>query len=276
MDPLLKWPGGKRRLAEQLSKYVGEVHKKGRYIELFSGGAALYFHLAPKRAVLVDLCKPLISFYEAIKREPVAFSDELDKLLQMPFGEETYLKIRSDWNGHDFGVKFAAKMIYLNKLGFNGLFRLNKSLDYNVAWGKKKALPAFPSRDEIIAYSELLQGAQLHYGDYSTILRSTHKHDVIYADPPYWDMYDRYAGSEFTNAHHKQLADGLFRAVKRGATIISSNIDCPQVRELYSWATIETTPLLHKISCTADSRKVVDEVIITASNHDNGQLEMFK
>lgn len=277
MKPLLKWPGGKRRLAENIATRISQqIGDNSRYIELCAGGAAVFFYLEPKRAVLVDVCKPLISFYEAVRREPDAFYDELLKILALPHCEETYQKIKGEWNGNDFGVRFAARLLYLNRTGFNGLFRLNERLEYTVAWGKKEKLPAFPSRQEIRAAAELLQRATIYHRDFSYVLRSTHAGDVVYVDPPYWGTYDRYSGGEFPAKKQRQLASGLQRAVKRGVSVYASNIDCEDIRRLYAWANIDVVPVQHKIGCTADSRKMVNEVIAwSTSPSDPRQMKLF-
>ena len=280
MKPLLKWPGSKRRIAGLLSDRIsGHISERGRYIELFTGSAALFFHMEPERAVLVDVCKPLIAFYEAIQREPGAFYDELEKLLDLPFGRETFNQIRSNWNGRDFGVKFAARLMYLNKLGFNGLFRLNKNLGYNVPWGKQKKLPAFSSRDDIFRASALLSRTKLYCRDFGNILRATHAGDVVYADPPYWGQFSRYAGGIFSENDQHRLARMLLRASDRGVTVFSSNLDCEEIRSLYdSWTDFETVPVFHKIGCTADSRKRVDELLMSATSpgSERNQLNLFE
>jgi DNA adenine methylase len=266
MKPLLKWPGSKRRVSAQLAARIRpHLSKNGRYVEPFAGSAAVYFELEPEGAVLVDICKPLMSFYEAVQREPDSVYDELEKILALPFTEDTYLDIKREWNANDFGPKFAARLLFLNRTGFNGLFRLNKKGGYNVAWGKLAKLPGFPSRDELKAASVLLQGASLYAKDYSDILRATHKGDVVYCDPPYYDLYDRYAGGGFKDEDHRRLARTLYAAVKRGVSIFASNIDCPQVRGMYAdWASCDVIPVLHKISCKNEGRKTVNEIIISA------------
>ncbi len=274
MQPLLKWPGGKRRIVTQLAAAVGVIPDNGRYLELFGGSGALLFHMKPARAVLVDTCKPLISFYEAIQREPQAFYDETCKLLELPFCEETYNAIKADWSGHDFGVKCAARLLYMNKLGFNGLFRLNRKLGYNVAWGKKAKMPAFPTLLDVQEASQVLNNTKLYNKDYSVILRSAHQGDVVYADPPYWNTYDRYSGEGFSNEDHRQLAIALHEAAGRGVKIVASNIDCEDVRTLYSWADIDIIPVLHKISRKSETRRVVQEVIIR-SREDQKQMGLF-
>lgn len=277
MDPLLKWPGGKRRTAAYISSKIGAIPDNGRYIELFAGSAAVFFYMEPTRAVLVDNCKPLISFYEGLKREPGMFLNELDLLLKLPHSEETYNAIKREWNGHDFGPKFAARLMYLNKLGFNGLFRLNRELGYNVAWGKKAKQPKFPDKFAINKAAALLADVTLYCADYSIVLRSAHQDDVIYADPPYYGTYDRYSGTGFGDEEHRKLAAGLRAAVQRGAHVFASNIDCPEVRDMYSdFASIDVVPVLHKIGCTTESRKTVNEVFMSARApyRDPRQVEM--
>jgi DNA adenine methylase len=279
MRPLLKWPGSKRRVAPELAaKIAPHLNNKGRYVELFAGSASVLFELEPERSVLVDTCKPLIAFYEGVKREPDAIYDELQVLLDLEFGEETFRRVKTEWNGHDFGVKFAARLIYLNKLCFNGLFRLNRKLMFNVAWGKKKKLPAFPDRKEFLYAASVLSRTKLYVRDYSRILRATHAGDVVYADPPYWGTYDRYAGGNFTEKDQRNLARMLRRASERGVTVFTSNVDCEEVRQLYeSWSELEIVPVNHIIGCTKESRRKVNEVLVSATAPfvDKNQLTLF-
>lgn len=247
-------------------------------MELFAGSAAVFFCLEPSRAVLVDACNPLMAFYEAIKKRPDAVYDSLERLLALPFGEGSYNSVRSEFSGRGSGVDHAARLIYLNKLGFNGLFRLNKDLGYNVAWGKHDKMPGFPSRSDLVRASSILRNARLHSCDYSSVLRATKSGDVVYADPPYWGTYDRYAGGSFSDQDHRNLAGMLASAVSRGVTVFSSNIDCDGVRDAYGhWAKIDVIPVRHKISCTREGRKVVNEVLIFASRENAGakQLSLF-
>lgn len=279
MEPLLKYPGGKRRISDYIIGQMKDVLGRGRYIEPFAGGAAVFFKLEPKSAILSDVNKPIINFYEAIQREPSAVYDEILRLLELPHTEETYNRIRADWNGHDFGVKFAAKLLYMNKNGFNGLFRLNKELGYNVAWGKKPKQPAFPTLEELKQASDLLRRTKLYVADFSKIIPRAKKFDSLYVDPPYWDTYDRYAGSGFNNDQQQKLARQLHKAHQRGVSVFASNIDCEGVRQAYQhWTNIEVVSLLHKIGCTTESRKTVDEVFMMAKyyNKNPKQLELYE
>lgn len=287
MEPLLRYAGSKRRIADLIVSQMTDVlnYDRGRYLELFAGGAAVFWRLAPTvelhegpavRGVLADVCKPIISFYDALQREPVALYNQLEKISLLPHNPDTYYGIRSEFNYHDYGPNFAARLLYLNKTGFNGLFRLNKDLEYNVPWGKKLKPPKFPSLPVLCLASSALRKVSLYACDYKQILSKSHEHDVIYVDPPYWNTYDGYSGDGFTNKNHEELADQLRCAVDRGSHIFASNIDCPEIRKLYDWATIHTVPLKHNIGRTASSRRVVNEVLIVskAPYKDPRQLDL--
>lgn len=279
MKPLLKWPGGKRRISLDLAaRIVPEIGNGGRYLEIFAGGAAVFFEMERERAVLVDVCKPLMAFYEAVQREPLAVFEEVEELKDHPFGEWSYKQIRSEWNGDDFGVRFAARMLYLNKTCFNGLFRLNKDKKFNVPWGKKEVLPAFPTRAEFLKASELLSSATLYANDYTHVVRAAHKGDVIYADPPYWGTFDGYNGDGFSEVDQRTLAKMLRRAAERGVSVISSNVNHPEVRELYEeWANIDIVPVDHTIAAGGGDRRTVDEVVIWATHPfaNSNQMDLF-
>jgi DNA adenine methylase len=279
MKPLLKWPGGKRRVSLDLaSRLVPEIGSGGRYLELFAGGAAVFFEMERERSVLVDVCKPLMSFYEAVQREPLAVFEEVELLKDHPLGEWSYNQIRSEWNGDDFGVRFAARMMYLNRTCFNGLFRLNKAKKFNVPWGKKKKLPAFPTKADYLKASDLLSVTTLYAKDYTHVLRAAHKGDVVYADPPYWGTFDGYSGEGFNAGDHRKLAKMLRRSVERGVSVFSSNINHPSVREIYSdWASIDIIPVDHTIAAGGGDRRTVDEVIIYATHPfvDPKQMDLF-
>ena len=282
MKPLLKWVGSKRRLIGTIKPLILQTHDPmdpdSRYIELFAGGAALYFDLQPRNGVIVDSCKSLMSFYEAIQRDPISVSKEIDKLKELPHSKDSYLKVRSEWDGNDFGVKFAAKLLYLNKLCFNGLFRLNSDLGFNVPWGKKVKQPAFPTVTDFIQYAQILKDASIYNSDFNTVLRASHAGDTIYIDPPYYNMYDKYSGSSFTNKDHERLAEGCFNAVQRGANIVASNIDCEPVRKLYEdWSVIDTIDVRHQVGPKEKNRSKARELIIVArsSTLDRKQMKLL-
>lgn len=282
MEPILRWAGGKRRLVHAIAPKLLETYdpfnSKQRYVELFAGGAALFFYLQPNNGVLVDSCKPLINFYEALQREPLALYNELEKLKALPHEKSSYDNVRADWLADDFGVKFAAKMLYLNKLCFNGLFRLNQSKQFNVPWGKKKKQPKFPTLAQLLEYALVLKTTSLYCCDFNNVLRATHEYDTVYLDPPYWHTYDKYNGDGFTEEDHRRLAEACLGAVQRRVNIVASNIDCQSVRDFYGgWSSIDVISIKHQVGAKNERRRQVDEVIITArpSTLNNKQMSLL-
>ena len=130
-EPVLKWAGGKRQLLGELLPRIPNY--TGKYIEPFMGGGALFFAHSPNEAVLSDCNKELINLYRAIKRSP---SQVIKELQSFNNTEKEYYRIRAlDWNELS-DTEAAARMIFLNKTGFNGLYRVNLQGSFNVSYGK--------------------------------------------------------------------------------------------------------------------------------------------
>lgn len=268
MKPIIKWPGGKRKVADFICAKI-EPYRKRAYIEPFCGGAAVFLKLNPEQqSYLGDFCNPLINMYISIRENGEEVSNQLEMLCSLPVKKETYLDVRSNWDPRVLSPESAATLIYLNKMGFNGLFRLNKSGKFNTPWGGKDKLPKMPSRAEILEFSKRLSMATLYSGDFQDTItkamnNSSNEGFVIYADPPYLDTYDGYTGNGFGYEEHVRLSNTLREAALSGAKIFASNIDSEAVRDLYNWAKVEIVPVYHSIGATGDRRKVKSEVFIS-------------
>jgi DNA adenine methylase len=218
---------------------IGESN--GRFIGLFCGAADAFFAARPPRGVLVDARKPYVAFYEAVQREPDAVHDELQKLLKLSFSERTFNQIRSKWNGKDFGVLFAAKFLYLNRVCADGSFSVDQGQRFTAVWGGLSSLPNFPSLEDVKRASTALKRVRLYTKDYALVLRAARKGDVIYADAPPWGTGIAYGGSLFTEADHVRLARLLRKASERGVTVLVSNADSEGIQALYgNWADTES------------------------------------
>lgn len=267
MKPLLKWPGGKRRVSKFLCQKIRPfLVEDSTYIEPFCGGAAVFFELEVPHAAIGDACIPLIAFYASVSSMPDAVYDELERLLELPFTQETYSAVREGWDTNEAGASAAATMLYLNRTCFNGLFRQNASGKFNVPWGKKEKCPAFPTRDELHKASTLLRSGSVTYGDFGQAFNRPMDKAVIYADPPYLDTFDKYTAGGFNLAEHERLASVMKEAHANGANIFASNINSEPVRQLYSWASIEIVPVYHQIGATGERRRIREEVLITATH----------
>lgn len=239
MEPLLSCPADRKAVVDAIVQKASSLGG-GRFIGLFCGVADVFFSIEPGRGVLVDARKPLIAFYEAIQREPDGVYEELKKLLDRPITERTFNQIKSKWNGRDFGVIFAAKFLYLNRMCVPGTFSVDLGQRFAATW-KNGISPIFPSQEHMRHASGVLRRVRLYTKDYSYVLRAARKGDIIYVDAPTWGVGISYGGSLFAENEHNRLARLLRRASDRGVTVLTSNIDCEAIRALYEhWADTES------------------------------------
>ncbi len=249
VSPLLKYAGGKRWLIPYIAPAIWGrlLTTRGYYIEPFIGGGAIAFHLGVPQMVLTDLSRPVIDLYQAVKEDPSAVVWALSALAMTGVDEESYYRVRD--SRPEKLVDRAARMIYMNKLGFNGLQRENKSGNFNVPYDKssyrqsiikRKSRDAveslFPHKGKFEAVSQILQDAEIAHIDFEQVIDCAGENDIIYADPPYDNGFAAYTGAGFTADDQKRLSFALERASSRGVAIVASNADTELIRELYAWA----------------------------------------
>lgn len=231
VTPFLKWAGGKRWLAPSIQEQICKV--KGRYIEPFLGGGAVFFSSSPKSALLNDANVDLIDTYKALQQDYEAVVKHLAHH-QRHHSKEYYYQIR------DYAPRClfrrAAKFIYLNRTCWNGLYRVNLKGIFNVPIGTKSTV--LLSSDNWPQVSALLQNAQLSSGDFESIIDEAENGDLIFADPPYTVKHNlngfiKYNEALFSWADQERLSLALVRAKKRGADIIATNANHKSVRALY-------------------------------------------
>ncbi len=278
MEPFLRWPGGKRRQAERIAaRFIGRC--EGTYYEPFMGSGAVFFHLRaegrlPGHVVLSDINRRLMLSYLALRDDPTGVIEFMDWL---PWGvdwRDNYFGIRKAYN--EFAdrepiTSLCANLIWLNRAGFNGLYRENRKGEYNVPKGSATRL-ARPSREHLLAASALLQGTDLRVEPFHRVGRTAGEYSWIYADPPYVPTsatsFTSYASTPFDAWSHRRLADHLQAAVDRGAAVVTSNADAPTVRlglypERKGWAH-EVISERRSIGATGESRGTVRELLAFA------------
>ena len=167
-EPILKWAGGKRQLLRTLLPLVPNY--SGKYIEPFVGGGAMFFALSPQRAILSDCNEELILLYQTIAANPDAVIEELK---QYNNTEEDYYRVRSlDWKSLS-PVEASARMIFLNKTGYNGLYRVNRKGAFNVPYGKNQRTNIC-NDDQIRRAASALKNTEIICADYREVY-SAHK-----------------------------------------------------------------------------------------------------
>lgn len=272
LKPFVKWAGGKTQLLSMIEKNMPKEFNT--YFEPFVGGGALLFKLQPQKFYINDLNEELILVYKCFETDSLfnALKKELIKH-ENNHSEDYYYKIREEdryelFKTYPIYVR-AARVVYLNKACFNGLYRVNKSGYFNVPFGKKKTIKCFDREN----FEEIRNFFKTHKpiitnSDFETAVKDAKKGDFIYFDPPY-DVLDNkktftsYDKDSFTKNDQIRLANLFKDLSKKGVYLMLSNHNTSFIRELYKDFNIKVIPAKRMINSKADKRGDVEEVLIT-------------
>ena len=278
MLPFLRWAGGKRKLADLLTNcfpndFWGSERK---FFEPFVGGGAVMLHLGDpgsqkyipgSRLEISDMNPDLICTYQVIQNEVSSLISELENLAK-DLTKERYLEIRAQHNLS--GVERAARFIYLNKTGFNGLWRVNSKGHYNVPWGQLKN-PTIFEPDVLFQTSQRLENAKITHTDYSSAVSASQAGDVVYFDPPYIPLsnsssFSQYAMADFGLKEQKELAQTIADIKSKSVHVILSNSDTELSREIFGKVlNLYQIDASRAIAAKATSRGSVKEIIGTSN-----------
>lgn len=259
--PVLKWAGGKTQLLDELLLRAPKAY--GKYIEPFFGGGALFFALKPENAVIADSNPELINMYQQIA---INVDEVIDKLKRYHNSQEEFYAVREQNWMNLSKSEAAARMIYLNRTCFNGLYRVNRQGQFNVPFGKYKN-PKICDETNLRQASIALQGVEIVCGDYLSVLDHYAKAgDFIFLDPPYLPIsenadFKRYTKEQFYLKDHVELADMVHKLHDRGCYILLTNSNHPLVHELYAPYKIDIVSTKRHISCHGDTRKGEDAIV---------------
>ena len=263
--PIVKWAGGKSQL---LNVFDGMLPDRfNRYFEPFVGGGAMFFHLygRPQRlpAVLSDLNAELINAYESVRDDV----ESVIKLLKEHRNEREYFyHVRSLDTTRLTKAERAARIIYLNKTCFNGLYRVNSHGQFNVPFGSYKN-PRTCDETNLRAASQALKSVQLSSDHFKTTLKTARRGDFVYLDPPYQPLsatanFTSYTSRCFTEKDQEQLAEVVAQLDRRGCFVMLSNSDNSLIRDLYKQFRIETVYATRAINCKAGGRGRITELVV--------------
>lgn len=271
--PVIKWVGGKRQLIPKIKEYMPTEYN--RYFEPFIGGGAVFFELKQTDSFINDYNPELTNLYEIIKNKPQELIKELSKHLNT---EEYYYALRRlDREPAKYKriskVKKASRFIFLNKTGFNGLYRVNKQGQNNVPYGRYTD-PKIFDEDNIMACSRQLQSTTILTGDFENIKEHVEAGDFIYLDPPYVPLN---ATSNFTGYTDQGFDDDMQFRLKGlcdyidsiGAYFMLSNSYTDFILDLYGDYTIKTVEANRTLNCKASGRGKVNEVLVM--NYEVGE-----
>jgi len=268
-EPLVRWVGSKRAMVKLLSssiyRYLQTTH--GRYIEPFLGGAAVALDLGLPNMLLSDLSEPLINCYEWVRKNPRTVDMWLGVCRSKGTDKAAYLRQRAEVPASK--PKQAARFLYLNTVGFNGMWRVNSHGLMNVPHGHPASDTqgySFPSLEDIMNFSEALANTDLRCCHFSEMIKLAKSGDALYADPPYFGVFTGYTEHGFSIQDQQQLSDMLRDAAARGVAVLSTNSDAPEIREMYSWAYVTTTREARRVNSDVTKRGKVDCVLIASSS----------
>jgi DNA adenine methylase len=273
VKPFLKWAGGKRQLLSEIKKYIPNDIHNYTYYEPFVGAGAVLFDLRPPKAVINDFNAQLILTYTVIKDNVEELIVALKNHKNMN-SEEYYYTIRNlDRDSKKFSalttVEKAARLIFLNKTCFNGLYRVNSQGLFNVPYGSYKN-PAICEEPVLRQISDYLNANEIKLlnNDFEYAMQDAGKNSFIYFDPPYHSPHKTnftgYQADGFGEAEQERLRDVMITMTKRGAKCLLSNADTEYIRELYAGDFFEIIPVQAKRAINANSagRGNVAEVLI--------------
>ena len=292
MKPFVKWAGGKRQILSRINEYVQysiDDNTDYTYIEPFLGGGAVFFSLHPKKAIINDLNEDLINAYRIIKSGN--YSKLIDKLKEFSdeyhnAPDEFYYHIREwdrvdNWmDAHD-DVDRAARMIFLNRTCYNGLYRVNSKGQFNTPMGRYRN-PLICDETNIKEIHEYLSNPENHIeimnGSYEDVIKKAKDGDVIYIDPPYDyeddDGFTKYQMSGFSFDDFQKLKEKCDKAVNKGAFVIISNNATTKVMKLFEedpkykiFYDPNCFTSLRSINCKGDDRRTGSEVIFWGMNN---------
>lgn len=215
---LLRYPGGKQRLLSFLTSHLPNRDSiKGKLVEPFVGGGAIFFALNPKQAVLADINSELIDLYRGLRRHPIKIWEKFKKF---PSTKRAYYKIRNiENNGSDLASR-GARTLYLNRTCFKGMWRHNSNGQFNVGYGGQDRRWVI-GKEIILDVSRKLKRATLKCSDFEEIIDACLEKDFLFIDPPYRPgerelLNDHYVYCKFSFNDHKRLASVLRKASRRG------------------------------------------------------------
>ena len=276
-SPFVKWAGGKRQLLAELDQRLPPSWDT--YYEPFVGGGALLVNLENQgrlsRAVISDLNAELINLYRVVQDTPdaliTALSDEAFRN-----DEESYKLLKEKFNtligSPSHAVERAALLVYLNKHGFNGLWRVNQDGRFNVPFGSHRKR-SIPSASSILKFSAMLKKVTVLNRDFEAAVKPARKGDFIYFDPPYQPLsktasFTDYNSRGFPFSEQERLARLFRRLSKKGVRIMLSNSKVPEIEELYEGFRIESVNAKRFINCNGERRRGIQEIIVTNYPYD--------
>jgi len=272
MRPFVKWAGGKTQILNKICELMPKEYEN--YFEPFVGGGALFLYLAPEKAYINDSNSELVCVYNCFKDSNM-YIKLLNKLEEHEenHNEEYYYKIRALDRADDFKrlsmYERAARMIYLNKACYNGLYRVNSNGYFNVPSARKSKVNTY-DRDNMLLLRNYFSNRDINVSntDFEEAVKHAKEGDFVYFDPPYdtlddKDTFTSYSKDSFGKETQARLARVYKELSNRGVKVMLSNHNTKYINKLYAGFNITIIKAKRMINSKAEGRGEVEEVIIT-------------
>lgn len=278
--PVLKWAGGKRQLLEEIQQRLPRSYDQ--YHEPFLGGGAVFFNIQPERGTVNDSNETLVNFYRVVRDHPKAL---IEQNHEHQYEREYYETVRDEFNELKLAdsavknrtdcVREASLLLYLNRTGYNGLYRENSDGEFNVPFGRHRN-PNFVMADRIQTASRALESVEIYNRDFAYVTEQATAGDLVYFDPPYQPTsrtadFTEYQADGFDRDDQRRLRDDAVALDERGVSVIISN--SPPVAELYAATGFAITHVdaSRRINSDSDGRGDVVELLMSNVAVDDQQ-----
>ncbi len=264
--PFLRWAGGKQKLIKWLLPFLPPVAAYSRYYEPFFGAGALFFALRPIDATIADINGELMNCYTQVAKCPA-----LVALLLQGYSikdcREFFYEVRAREPSKMSDEERAARFVYLNKAAFNGIYRVNKSGEFNVPYGPSFKGPAIPSPQVLASAARCLRGTQMVAGDFEQVVATACDGSFVYLDPPYPPLsrtsyFTHYSADRFCWKEQLRVAHVFSELSERGCLVMLTNAEVDDVISLYREFHISSIDAIRWLGSNGD-RFHVREIVVT-------------
>jgi DNA adenine methylase len=258
----LKWPGNKYRVLDKICQHLPSGT---RLIEPFVGSGVVFLNTNYSKYLLSDVNPDLIQVYQLLQESGMEFVKYTKKFFTRANNQpQAYYRWRERFNQTTDEWKRSALFIYLNRHGYNGLCRYNRSGEFNVPFGRYRE-PYFPEEEMKFFYQKSQRNVKFICADFNASLKQARAGPVIYCDPPYVPLsatsnFTSYSRQAFSLTEQEKLAKSAEKLSKKGISVLISNHDTPFVRDVYQNAHLEFFSVSRTISCKAAKRVPAPEL----------------
>lgn len=277
---MIKYRGGKSKEIPNIMWHIPRF--KGRYVEPFFGGGALFFHLEPRQAIINDINEKLIKFYKGVRDDFFALRKELDEIEDIYVrnrcefdalkkehpnervedkNEELYYRLRAMYNNLEpKEYSDALLYFYINKTAYSGMIRYNAKGEFNVPFGRYAHLN---TKGVSMSHSQLLKRAEIYNVDYSDIFNMCREDDFVFLDPPYDCIFSDYGNVEYKDGFneecHRKLAQDFKNLPCKALMVIGRT---PLTEELYGGNIVDEYEKNYAVNIRNRFKSVATHIVV--------------